>query len=41
MEVPSYFSPDLIDKGIKLTVSKWKRPSPESAPINSKAAGYI
>ena len=36
---PSYFSPDLIKKGIKLTVSKWKRPSPESAPTNSKAAG--
>ena len=36
---PSYFSPDLIDKGIKLTVSKWKRPSPESAPTDSKAAG--
>ena len=26
-------------KGIKLTVSKWKRPSPESAPTDSKAAG--
>ena len=38
-EWPSYFSPDLIEKGIKLTVSKWKRPSPESAPTNSKAAG--
>ena len=36
---PSYFSPDLIEKGIKLTVSRWKRPSPESAPTNSKAAG--
>ena len=35
----SYFSPDLIEKGIKLTVSKWKRPSPESAPTDSKAAG--
>ena len=38
-EWPSYFSPDLIDKGIRLTVSKWKRPSPESAPTDSKAAG--
>ena len=36
---PSYFSPDQIDKGIKLTISKWKRPSPESAPTDSKAAG--
>ena len=26
-------------KGIRLTLSKWRRPSPESAPCNSKAAG--
>ena len=36
---PSYFSPDQIEQGIKLTISKWKRPSPESAPTDSKAAG--
>ena len=29
----------MIEKGIRLTVSKWKRPSPESAPTDSKAAG--
>ncbi len=38
-EWPSYFSPEKLLKGIKLTVSKWKRPSPESAPTDSKAAG--
>ena len=32
------FSEKLL-KGIKLTISKWKRPSPESAPTDSKAAG--
>ena len=26
-------------EGIKLNVSKWLRPSPESAPTDSKAAG--
>ncbi|MBF91955.1 MAG: branched-chain amino acid aminotransferase [Rickettsiales bacterium] len=36
---PSYFSPDRLLKGIKLSFSNWKRPSPESAPTNSKAAG--
>jgi len=38
-EWPSYFSPDKLLKGIKLNVSKWLRPSPESAPTDSKAAG--
>jgi branched-chain amino acid aminotransferase len=38
-EWPSYFSPDLREKGISLTVSKWRKPSPETAPTQSKAAG--
>ena len=38
-EWPSYFSPELRDKGIKLTFSKWKRPSPETEPVHAKAAG--
>ena len=38
-EWPSYFSPEKLLEGIKLTLSKWKRPSPESAPTDSKAAG--
>lgn len=36
---PSYFSPEKILDGIKMTVSEWKRPSPESAPTSSKSAG--
>jgi len=38
-EWPSYFSPSKLLEGIKLNVSKWLRPSPESAPTDSKAAG--
>ena len=38
-EWPSYFSPKKLLEGIKLHVSKWLRPSPESAPTDSKAAG--
>jgi branched-chain amino acid aminotransferase len=38
-EWPSYFSPKKLLEGIKLNVSKWSRPSPESAPTDSKAAG--
>jgi branched-chain amino acid aminotransferase len=38
-EWPSYFSPELRDKGIKLAMSKWRRPAPDTAPTSSKAAG--
>jgi branched-chain amino acid aminotransferase len=38
-EWPSYFSPELREKGIKLTISKWRRPAPDTAPTASKAAG--
>ena len=38
-EWPSYFSPEDKLKGIKLTLSKWKRPSPETIPCKAKAAG--
>ncbi len=36
---PSYFSPDVLLNGIKITLSDWSRPSPNSAPTDSKAAG--
>ena len=36
---PSYFSPEAKLKGIKLNISKWKRPDPSTAPVNTKAAG--
>lgn len=35
----SYFDPELKMKGISLAMASWKRPSPESAPVHSKAAG--
>ena len=38
-EWPSYFSPEARLRGIRLRTSDWKRPSPESAPVHSKAAG--
>lgn len=36
---PSYFDPEARMKGIKLKLSPWKRPSPETIPTQSKAAG--
>ena len=36
---PSYFSPEARLKGIKLNLSKWRRPDPLTAPVNTKAAG--
>lgn len=36
---PSYFSPELKAKGIKMTISEWRRPAPNTAPTKSKAAG--
>ena len=36
---PSYFSPEERKKGIRLTWAKYKRPSPETEPVHSKAAG--
>jgi branched-chain amino acid aminotransferase len=38
-EWPSYFSPELREKGISLMTSKWKKPAPDTAPVTSKAAG--
>jgi branched-chain amino acid aminotransferase len=36
---PSYFSPELREKGIRLKFAKWRRPAPETAPTASKAVG--
>ena len=38
-EWPSYFSPEARLKGIRLATATWRRPSPECAPVHSKAAG--
>jgi branched-chain amino acid aminotransferase len=38
-EWPAYFTPEARLKGIRMTVSDWKRPAPDTAPTNSKAAG--
>ncbi len=35
----SYFADELKAKGLKLKTSDWRRPSPETAPCASKAAG--
>jgi branched-chain amino acid aminotransferase len=38
-EWPAYFSPEARLKGIRLKTSKWRRPAPDTAPTDSKAAG--
>lgn len=38
-EWATYFDPELKEKGLRLQISKWKRPSPETEPVHSKAAG--
>ena len=35
----SYFDPNLKLKGIKLDISKWRRPAPETIPCDTKASG--
>lgn len=37
-EWPSYFSPEMREKGISLQTAKWKAPMPDTAPTQSKAA---
>jgi branched-chain amino acid aminotransferase len=36
---PAYFSPEARLKGIRMSISKWARPAPNTAPTASKAAG--
>ena len=38
-EWPSYFSPELLSKGIRLKWAKYKRPAPDTAPVAAKASG--
>ena len=36
---PNLFAGDSLEKGVRLITADWKRPSPETAPCQSKAAG--
>ncbi len=36
---PSYFDPAEKLKGIRLDISDWRRPAPDTAPTNAKCAG--
>jgi len=36
---PAYFAPELLEKGIRMAIAKWRRPAPDTAPTTSKAAG--
>ena len=36
---PAYFSPEARMKGVTLCLADWKRPAPDTAPSQSKAAG--
>ena len=36
---PSYFDPELKEKGIRLHIAEWRRPDPRTAPSKAKAAG--
>lgn len=36
---PSYWSPEARMRGIRLDISEWRRPHPQTAPTRSKAAG--
>jgi len=38
-EWPSYFTREARERGLKLQISKWARPAPNTAPTASKAAG--
>ena len=35
----AYFGADVLEKGLRLDISKWRRPAPYTAPTSSKAAG--
>ncbi len=38
-EWPAYFSPELLEKGIRMKWAPYRRPAPDTAPTAAKAAG--
>ncbi len=38
-EWPSYFSPEQRLRGLRLDISRWRRPAPDTAPVSAKATG--
>lgn len=36
---PQYYKGDLLEKGISIVTSKWRRPAPDTAPVHAKASG--
>ncbi|MBP7340159.1 branched-chain amino acid aminotransferase [Niveispirillum sp.] len=38
-EWPSYFTPEARMRGISLEIARWRRPAPDTAPTEAKAAG--
>jgi len=36
---PQYYKGDLLEKGISVMTSKWRRPAPDTAPVHAKASG--
>ncbi len=38
-EWPSYFSPEARLRGLRLDISEWRRPAPDTAPTDAKASG--
>ncbi len=38
-EWPAYFAPELRENGIRMMFAPWRRPAPDTAPTQSKAAG--
>lgn len=38
-ETKTYYPPELLENGIKMTIAPWRRPDPATIPCHTKAAG--